>query len=155
VRRPAPSSHGRVRFLGSRGTADTGRAASACFRPALTSLPRWPIVKIQPRIKEGTPSPAPRERLAVRRPVIGIVTQTLASIPGQTPLSWVMGQKYVRAFTAEGGVPWVVPLIQGDEETLRCIYERLDGIFLMGGVDMDPVQYGEERLPVCGQTDPA
>ena len=91
----------------------------------------------------------------MRRPVIGIVTQTLASIPGQTPLSWVMGQKYVRAFTAEGGVPWVVPLIQGDEDTLRCIYERLDGLFLMGGVDMDPVQYGEERLPVCGQTDPA
>jgi putative glutamine amidotransferase len=91
----------------------------------------------------------------VARPVIGIVTQTLASIPGQIPLSWVMGQKYVRALAAEGAVPWVIPLIQGDDGTLRCIYERLDGLFLMGGVDMDPSHYGEERLPLCGQTDPA
>lgn len=89
------------------------------------------------------------------RPVIGIVTQTLASIPGQIPLSWVMGQKYVRALTTEGGIPWVIPLIQGDEATLRGIYDRLDGIFLMGGVDVDPVHYGEERLPLCGQTDAA
>ncbi len=91
----------------------------------------------------------------MRRPVIGIVTQTMASVPGQVPLSWVMGQKYVRALTAEGAVPWVIPLIQGDEATLRCIYDRLDGLFLMGGVDVDPVHYGEERLPLCGQTDPA
>jgi putative glutamine amidotransferase len=79
----------------------------------------------------------------------------MASVPGQIPLSWVMGQKYVRALTAEGGIPWVVPLIQSDEATLRCIYERLDGLFLMGGVDVDPVHYGESRLPLCGQTDPA
>ena len=95
------------------------------------------------------------EGCRVRRPVIGVVTQTMAPVPGQIPLSWVMGQKYVHALTAEGAVPWVIPLIQEDEATLRCIYERLDGLFLMGGVDMDPVQYGEERLPVCGQTDPA
>lgn len=99
--------------------------------------------------------PAVREGQRVARPVIGIVTQTMASIPGETPLSWVMGQKYVRALVHEGAIPWVIPLIQGDEATLRCIFDRLDGLFLMGGVDMDPIHYGEERLPVCGQTDPA
>ena len=38
--------------------------------------------------------------------------------------------------------------------TLRAVYERLDGVFLPGGVDMDPQQYGESRMPVCGVTDP-
>jgi putative glutamine amidotransferase len=27
-------------------------------------------------------------------------------------------------------------------------------VFLTGGVDVDPARYGEERLPVCGATDP-
>jgi putative glutamine amidotransferase len=33
------------------------------------------------------------------------------------------------------------------------VYERLDAVFLPGGVDMDPQQYAESRLPVCGVTD--
>jgi putative glutamine amidotransferase len=89
------------------------------------------------------------------RPTIGIATQTLEAIPGKLPLGWVMGQKYVRALTAAGGVPWIIPLLQGDEETLHAIYQHLDGVFLTGGVDMDPAQYGEHRRPECGPSDPA
>lgn len=89
------------------------------------------------------------------RPVIGIATQTLEPIPGQLPLAWVMGQKYVRVLVAEGAVPWLVPLLTGDEPTLRAIYERLDGLFLTGGVDVGPERYGEERHALCGQTDAA
>jgi putative glutamine amidotransferase len=89
-----------------------------------------------------------------RRPVIGIATQTLQAIPGQVPLAWVMGQKYVRVLTAAGAVPWLVPLLPDDEATLRSIYDRLDGVFVTGGVDVDPSRYGEERLPVCGASDP-
>jgi hypothetical protein len=66
-----------------------------------------------------------------------------------------MGQKYVRVLVAEGAVPWLVPLLAGDEPTLRAIYERLDGIFLTGGVDVGPERYGEEREALCGQTDAA
>jgi putative glutamine amidotransferase len=66
-----------------------------------------------------------------------------------------MGQKYVRVLAAAGAIPWLVPLLAEDEATLHAIYDRLDGIFLTGGVDVDPAQYGEERLPLCGQTDPA
>src|SRR5262249_17376526 len=47
-----------------------------------------------------------------------------------------------------------IPLLMDDEETLRCIYERLDGVFLTGGVDVDPANYGEAKLERCGQTDP-
>lgn len=88
------------------------------------------------------------------RPIIGIATQTLEPIPGQLPLAWVMGQKYVRVLRAAGAVPWVIPLLEGDEETLRAIYERLDGVFLTGGVDVDPAQYSAEKQPICGRIDP-
>jgi putative glutamine amidotransferase len=89
------------------------------------------------------------------RPIIGIPTQTMEPIPGQTPLTWIMGQRYVRALTQAGAVPWLVPLLTGDEPTLRAIYAGLDGIFLTGGVDVDPASYAEERYPQCGKTDPA
>jgi putative glutamine amidotransferase len=52
-------------------------------------------------------------------------------------------------------VPWIVPLVHEDAETLRALYEQLDGVFLPGGVDIDPQTYKEERHPFCGRTDPA
>src|SRR5438128_328014 len=88
-----------------------------------------------------------------RRPVIGLATQTQDPVPGKIPSCWIMGQCYVRVLTAAGGVPWLVPLLQDDEATLRAIYDRLDGILLTGGVDIDPAQYGEERHPLCDRGD--
>ena len=89
------------------------------------------------------------------RPIIGITTQTLDAIPDQLPRCWVMSQRYVRMLAAAGAVPWVIPLLEGDEATLRGIYERIDGLFLPGGVDVDPSAYGESRGPYCERTDPA
>ncbi|HXT48071.1 MAG TPA: gamma-glutamyl-gamma-aminobutyrate hydrolase family protein [Gemmatimonadaceae bacterium] len=86
------------------------------------------------------------------RPIIGITTQTLEAIPGELPRCWVMSQRYVNVLTSVGAVPWVIPLTH-DMATLREIYDRLDGVFLPGGVDMDPATYGEAKLPVCGATD--
>lgn len=86
------------------------------------------------------------------RPIIGITTQTLEAIPGELPRCWVMSQRYVDVLTSVGAIPWVIPLSH-DMSTLRAVYERLDGIFLPGGVDVDPDQYRESRLPACGVTD--
>jgi putative glutamine amidotransferase len=88
-----------------------------------------------------------------QRPIIGITTQTLEAIPGELPRCWVMSQRYVDVLTQAGAIPWIIPLSH-DTQTLREVYERLDGVFLPGGVDMDPLQYGESRLPVCGVPDP-
>ena len=88
-------------------------------------------------------------------PVIGITTQTLEAIPDQLPRCWVMSQRYVQVLTAAGAIPWVIPLLEGNEATLRSIYDRLDGLFLPGGVDVDPAAYGESRSALCGRTDPA
>ena len=88
-------------------------------------------------------------------PVIGITTQTLEAIPDQLPRCWIMSQRYVQVLAAAGAIPWVIPLLEGNETTLRGIYEHLDGLFLPGGVDVDPAAYGEPRTALCGRTDPA
>ena len=93
-----------------------------------------------------------------RRPVIGIPTQNLQSlggIPSEFPPSWVMSQRYILTLTASGAIPWMIPLVGDDEETLRGIYDELDGVFLPGGADIDPASYSEERHPLCDKTDPA
>jgi putative glutamine amidotransferase len=92
-----------------------------------------------------------------QRPVIGIATQTLQSIdriPEDLPPSWVMNQRYFHACTGVGAVPWMVPLLDDDPETLRAIYERLDGVFIAGGVDVDPRSYGGLPHALCGRIDP-
>src|SRR5262245_66013797 len=66
-----------------------------------------------------------------------------------------MSQRYVNVLTAAGAIPWVIPLLEGNEAALRSIYERLDGRFLPGGVDIDPAEYGEPRTSLCGRVDPA
>ena len=66
-----------------------------------------------------------------------------------------MSQRYIRALTAVGALPWMIPLVGDEPETLRGIYERLDGVFLPGGADIDPANYGEERHERCDKGDPA
>lgn len=90
------------------------------------------------------------------RPVVGIPTQTLQAIdgiPDELPLSWVMNHRYYTAVASAGAAPFMIPLLE-DEEALRALYERLDGVFIAGGVDVDPGSYGEERHELCGRTDP-
>jgi putative glutamine amidotransferase len=89
------------------------------------------------------------------RPIIGIPTQTLEEIPDQLPRCWVMSQQYVRVLVGAGAVPWIIPLLEGDRTSLRAIYDRLDGVFLPGGVDLDPTAYAEAPSSLVGRTDPA
>jgi putative glutamine amidotransferase len=90
----------------------------------------------------------------MRRPVIGIATQTLPGVPGERQACWLMGRSYVEELRKVGAVPWVIPLIPHDGDTLGEIFARLDGVFITGGVDVDPTRYGEEKSPLCGTTDP-
>jgi putative glutamine amidotransferase len=89
-----------------------------------------------------------------RRPVIGIATQTLPAVPGERQACWIMGRSYVEELRKVGAVPWLIPLIPHDPDTLSEICNRLDGIFITGGVDVDPARYGEPKTPLCGATDP-
>jgi putative glutamine amidotransferase len=91
------------------------------------------------------------------RPLIGVTTQTLQSIDGipeGLPLSVVMNQRYYLAAAAMGAVPVLIPLLD-DVETLRAIYERMDGLLVPGGVDIDPAIYGEPPHEKLGRVDAA
>jgi putative glutamine amidotransferase len=70
------------------------------------------------------------------RPVIGI---TLGD--GDEPGMHAMREDYVRSVEQAGGVPVVLPPVR--PEDVPAILDRLDGILLSGGVDVDPALYGQ------------
>ena len=88
----------------------------------------------------------------IKRPLIGIPTgrersQRFFGLP-----LYIMNQTYIRTLEKLGALPVMIPL-QMSDETLRGIFERLDGVFLPGGEDVDPANYGEERHPQLGAVD--
>ncbi len=60
-----------------------------------------------------------------------------------------MSRPYITALEAAGAVPVVMPLALG-LDTLRSLYDRLDGLFVAGGGDLNPACYGKETH---GKTD--
>jgi putative glutamine amidotransferase len=98
----------------------------------------------------------PAKQPMQHRPIVGIPAQSLQAIdriPEDLPPSWVMNQRYYEACAQSGAAPFMVPLLDEDPGALRALYDALDGIFLAGGVDVDPASYGEERDERCGRTD--
>jgi len=91
------------------------------------------------------------------RPLIGITTQTLQAIDGipeGLPHSVVMNQRYYHATATAGAAPVLIPLLD-DADVLRTIYDRMDGILIPGGVDVDPTAFGEKPHERLGRIDPA
>jgi putative glutamine amidotransferase len=78
-----------------------------------------------------------------RFPLIGL--PTLAIPPGPKPPRYGINQSYVRALTAAGCAPVLIPILD-DDDRLRAIYERLDGIVFPGGADIAPEEYGEQPI---------
>jgi putative glutamine amidotransferase len=78
-----------------------------------------------------------------RFPLVGL--PTLAIPPGPKPPRFGINQSYVRALVAAGCAPLMIPILD-DDDRLRAIYERLDGIVFPGGADVAPSEYGEELI---------
>jgi putative glutamine amidotransferase len=76
-------------------------------------------------------------------PIVGL--PTLAIPPGPKPPRFGINQRYVRALTAAGCAPVLIPILE-DEDRLRAIYDRLDGIVFPGGADVAPQEYGEAPI---------
>ena len=92
----------------------------------------------------------------IRRPVIGVTTQTLHSIdgiPAGLPQSVVMNQRYYVAVAMVGAAPILIPLLDDEPEALRGAYDVCDGILIPGGVDVDPTCFGEEPHHKLGRID--
>ena len=94
------------------------------------------------------------------RPLIGVTTSELRASSagtlrrhGEPPhAEMALGMTYLSAIEAVGGMPVVLPPL-GDVEALL---DRLDGICLSGGPDLDPDAYGaSERHAELGPTEPS
>ncbi len=95
------------------------------------------------------------------RPLIGVTTSELR--PGELATlrrhglpphpEMALGTTYLRAVEAAGGIPVILAPTQLD--AVPALVERLDGICLSGGPDIDPFVYGAgERHPQLGATQP-
>jgi gamma-glutamyl-gamma-aminobutyrate hydrolase PuuD len=81
------------------------------------------------------------------RPVIGITTYRETARWGVWNCPAVLvPADYVRHVSGAGAVPVLLPPIAGDVEVL----DRLDGLVVAGGADVDPARYGAERSPRTG-----
>ncbi len=72
-------------------------------------------------------------------PIIGLTTYRKNSADANRPLFGLM-RSYVAAVVAGGGIPMLIPLGLSDED-LAAIVERVDGLVLPGGGDIDPTFY--------------
>ena len=61
-----------------------------------------------------------------------------------------MSRSYVHVLLGAGAAPLLNPHMP-DKAVLRAVYERLDGLLLPGGGDIDPVHYGEPRHEKCNE----
>jgi putative glutamine amidotransferase len=85
------------------------------------------------------------------RPLIGI--PCAGNVRSHTNYSrFAVGQSYCRALALAGGAPILIPLLE-DEEALLAIYDRLDGLLLAGGGDIEPHHFGQERRARLGGMD--
>lgn len=94
-------------------------------------------------------------------PLIGITTSELRrsedvrrTPQGEPPASELaLGLSYVKAIGAAGGIPVVLPPLEGAD--LEPLLDRLAGICLSGGPDLSPSTYGAEPHAELGPTEPA
>ena len=77
-----------------------------------------------------------------KAPVIGISSAGV----GQSRV----GQAYIDAVCAAGGVPVIIPILT-DSLALAAILDKVDGVMMIGGEDVDPAFYGEAALPENGE----
>ena len=94
-------------------------------------------------------------------PLIGLTTsevrrsQSATQIPhGEEPArhEMALGLTYLRAIEAAGGLPIVMPPF--GEVVIEPLLDRIDGICLSGGPDLDPGGYGARPHPELGPIEP-
>ncbi len=88
------------------------------------------------------------------RPLIGIPAATYSDQEYVATPTYRFNGNYPAALAACGALPMIIPL-HLPEDALRAIFERLDGLCLAGGVDVDPTHYSEAPHPALGQVDAA
>ena len=94
------------------------------------------------------------------RPLIAVTTSELrrpedvvARPQGEPPkLEVALATLYPEAIERAGGIPVIVPLLRPD--AIDSLLDRVDGVCLPGGPDVQPTTYGQQPHPQLGATEP-
>jgi putative glutamine amidotransferase len=94
------------------------------------------------------------------RPLIGVTTsemreavRTVPTPEGDPPTrEMALGMVYLRAVERAGGVPVVLPPLE--HGAIGPLLDRLDGLCLSGGPDLDPHKYGMPPHHLLGEIEP-
>lgn len=81
-----------------------------------------------------------------KKPVIGITARV------EKDQTYTLDPVYAKAILQSGGLPLIVPIV--DEEDIPLLCERLDGLIVTGGGDINPTLYDEEPHPSLGAVYP-
>jgi len=85
------------------------------------------------------------------KPLIGVSGNIHREPPNR---DWTfIGNDYLRAVQNAGGIPVMLPWVETEEEA-AAVLDRLDGVLISGGVDVDPQLYGEHPHPNNGSVSP-
>jgi len=87
------------------------------------------------------------------RPLIGIPAGSLEPSPAADAPYFQFNGNYTAALAAADAIPVVIPP-NLPEGALVGLFERLDGLCLAGGADVDPTHYGEPPHPALKKVDP-
>jgi gamma-glutamyl-gamma-aminobutyrate hydrolase PuuD len=88
------------------------------------------------------------------RPLIGIAAHQALVGEGEIEVYHeVVSLAYVKAVRKAGGVPMLLPVVDPDDAA--GLLERVDGLLMTGGVDVDPASYGAQTDPRTGRVDPS
>jgi len=87
------------------------------------------------------------------KPLIGIIGNILIDQGGMFPgyERAYVNNDYVISVVKAGGIPVILPVIS-DDNTIKSQVEKVDGIIISGGFDINPLFYGEEPTEKQGFT---
>lgn len=88
------------------------------------------------------------------RPLIGISAHQALVVEGEIEaFHHVVNLAYVKAVRKAGGIPVLLPLVEPDDASE--LLDRVDGLLMTGGGDVDPGTYRAEREPLTTRVDAA
>lgn len=94
------------------------------------------------------------------RPLIGVTTSEVRLPPNSRPLKegdppqreMALGLPYLKAIEQAGGLPVVLPPLETN--AIPALLDRLSGVCLSGGPDLDPAGYGAAAHAELGDVEP-
>jgi len=91
---------------------------------------------------------APRLRSPLNRPVVGLTTYLDRAQMGVWDVcAGVLPANYFQGVTAAGGIAMLLPPQPVDADIANRVLDRLDGLVITGGKDIDPTVYGQPPHP--------